>query len=85
MTKHRWWVGIAVVAAFGAFAMVPQQDDTDRRGRLDPSPETCANLQGLIDDGWTKRAAIDFAVLQVDEPDLDGILRTMLNRCDISR
>ena len=68
--------------------MVPQEDDRGRGGGggpLDPDTETCANLQALIDDGWTKRAAIDFAVLQADEPSLDGILRTMLERCDINR
>lgn len=72
---------IAVVGGLIVYGGLLNGGDREYHSPLDPSAQTCLNLQRLIDGGLTKRMAIEYAVLQADEPSIDGDLRRMLGRC----
>jgi hypothetical protein len=79
----RLWQVLAMCIAglIVAVTFTATNDGSDTPSRPVVSAGTCARLQRLIDDGMTRREAIDYAIIQADEPAVDGILRDMLNDC----
>ena len=86
MSRH-WTqkVGLGILGALVALAIVGgalnKEDEGSDYGVPEPDAQTCANLQAAINGGMSKRDAIDFAIIQADEPGADDILRNMLYLC----